>query len=164
MPLQKRLWSLNALATELCIDRRTLAKRLEGLRPSEVKRIGGRTEKRWRLEEVVQHLEKPKARHIDTEAWDGFKQILGQNLFPALAISEGFMGLITGAAVHEFGLSKIEALRLYQFAVLALVRGLCEIVGDEELCFEVPPPLTEMQELGLEEYVRRYCEADETGG
>src|SRR3712207_2717596 len=34
MAMTQRLWSINALATELSMDRRTVAKKLSGVRPS----------------------------------------------------------------------------------------------------------------------------------
>ena len=62
MAMQKKLWSINGLANELEIDRRTLAKRLEGLPPATVKKMGNRTEKRWRLANVLEHFKNPRAR------------------------------------------------------------------------------------------------------
>jgi phage terminase Nu1 subunit (DNA packaging protein) len=54
--MQARLWSLNGLAVELGQDRRTLARKLEGLDPDEEKRQGRRTVRQWRLARVIEHL------------------------------------------------------------------------------------------------------------
>jgi len=40
MAMQSKLWSISGLATELEMDRRTLAKRLEYLAPAEEKNDG----------------------------------------------------------------------------------------------------------------------------
>jgi hypothetical protein len=57
MAMQSKLWTINALSVELGIDRRTLAKRLEHLPPVKVLQVGRRTEKRWRLADVLAHLQ-----------------------------------------------------------------------------------------------------------
>jgi hypothetical protein len=54
--MQARLWSVNALAVELGFDRRSLSRKLEGLRPTEEETKGARTERRYRLAAVFQHL------------------------------------------------------------------------------------------------------------
>lgn len=54
--MQAELWSLNALAVELGRDRRALARDLEGLKPDEVTRKGERTDRKWKLKRVVEHL------------------------------------------------------------------------------------------------------------
>lgn len=59
--MQATLWSVNRLAAELAIDRRTLNKRLEGLEPDEVQSIGNRKSKLYLLARVFEHLSKPAA-------------------------------------------------------------------------------------------------------
>jgi hypothetical protein len=54
--MQSKLWTLNALAVELGHDRRTLARKLEGLAPDDETAHGGRVTRRWRLRRVVEHL------------------------------------------------------------------------------------------------------------
>jgi hypothetical protein len=49
-------WSLNALATELAIDRRSLARRLEGLEPASETTKGTRVERLYKLRDVIAHL------------------------------------------------------------------------------------------------------------
>ncbi len=50
MALQRQFWSINALSTELGLDRRTLAKRLDGLVPAQD------DPKTYRLRDVLTHL------------------------------------------------------------------------------------------------------------
>ena len=54
--MQPDLWTLNRLALELGRDRRALGRDLEGLKPAESIRKGNRTERKWRLRDVVEHL------------------------------------------------------------------------------------------------------------
>jgi len=62
MGMQRQLWSLNALSNELGMDRRTLAKRLQSLPPSETKEYDNRTEKLWHMADVVEHMQRQKTR------------------------------------------------------------------------------------------------------
>lgn len=61
MAMQRKLWSINGLAAELDIDRRTMAKRLEGMTPATTKQVGSRTEKRWHLADVLSHFNNPQS-------------------------------------------------------------------------------------------------------
>ncbi len=54
--MQSRLWTLNALAVELGRDRRSLARALEGLEPDECRQAGSRTDRKYRLVRVIEHL------------------------------------------------------------------------------------------------------------
>ena len=54
--MQSRLWTLNALAVELSRDRRSLARALDGLQPDESRPVGARTERKYRLVRVIEHL------------------------------------------------------------------------------------------------------------
>ena len=59
-------WSINRLACELAMDRRSLARRLEGLAPIEEKKGAKRTERFYRLAAVFAHL----SRTDESEALD----------------------------------------------------------------------------------------------
>jgi hypothetical protein len=55
--MQAKLWTISELATELDVDRRTLAKRLEGLDPDESETDKAQREhRRYRLARVFAHL------------------------------------------------------------------------------------------------------------
>jgi hypothetical protein len=55
--VQAQLWTLSGLAVELAMDRRSLARRLEGLEPDEEdENKAGRVSRKWRMARVVAHL------------------------------------------------------------------------------------------------------------
>jgi hypothetical protein len=57
MAMQAKLWTISELSVELDVDRRTMAKRLEGLEPEEQETDkGGREHRRYRLAAVFAHL------------------------------------------------------------------------------------------------------------
>lgn len=58
-------WTLSGLSVELGIDRRTLAKRLEGLTPASQRRVGKRTERYYRMAAVLEHLANPEGETLD---------------------------------------------------------------------------------------------------
>lgn len=63
-----RLWSVNALSVELGLDRRSLARRLEGLEPAEQKIVGRRTERLYRMRNVFGHLMTADGERLDVNA------------------------------------------------------------------------------------------------
>lgn len=57
MAMQAKLWTVSELSVELDVDRRTMAKRLEGLEPDENETDkAGREHRRYRLARVFAHL------------------------------------------------------------------------------------------------------------
>lgn len=56
MRSSREYWSVSALARELRMDKRTLAKRLEGLEPARERKYANRTEREYALGDVHQHL------------------------------------------------------------------------------------------------------------
>lgn len=55
--MQAELWSISGLATELEVDRKAIARKLEGLQPSETSTDkGGRITRRYRMAAVVRYL------------------------------------------------------------------------------------------------------------
>jgi hypothetical protein len=60
-----KMWSLNALSVELAVDRRSLARRLEGLEPATEKKIGARTERLYRLRDVFHYLGTGETQKLD---------------------------------------------------------------------------------------------------
>lgn len=49
-------WTLSGLATELGLDRRAMARALEGLQPENEKNVGNRTERTYKMAAVVAHI------------------------------------------------------------------------------------------------------------
>jgi hypothetical protein len=55
--MQAQLWTISGLAVELAQDRRSLARRLEGLEPDEESEDkAGRVSRKWRMARVVAHM------------------------------------------------------------------------------------------------------------
>lgn len=115
MGMQRQLWSLNALSNELGMDRRTLAKRLQSLPPSETKEYDNRTEKLWHMADVVEHLQRQKTKPGDRQKpVNGFRMVheegikhflwwLGNEMAPAC----------TGLFKIDYGLDAAKARMLY---------------------------------------------------
>ena len=156
--MTKQLWSINALSVELGTDRRTLAKRLADLPPDEEKAQAGKRVRRWRLARVLEHLSRSPGRSrqedIEAEGCRRFNEILGQVLFPSLVTSRYFTGFFVASMHQDFGLSKPSALRAYQTGALAY--ALAEACKGDTLMFEVPPIISELQEIGPEAYAAKY--------
>jgi len=152
MAMQKKLWSINGLANELEIDRRTLAKRLEGLPAATVKKMGSRTEKRWYLADVLEHFKNPRAKPA-FDPVEEMKEIVGQKMFPTLLCSRAFQNILMHGTHEEMGLTKVQAMRVYQFACVALLWGFSEIHEDEDMVYVVPDHIKEMRDMGLDAYV-----------
>lgn len=125
MAMQSKLWSINALSTELEIDRRTLAKRLAGLPPAESKKVGIRIEKRWRLADVVGHLKKLENRHNGNEAKtapvNGFRMIHHSSIIHFVWWLTNEMGLAWSGAMVEAGLKKAKIKELYKLQYYLMV-------------------------------------------
>jgi hypothetical protein len=153
MAMQKKTWSINALSTELDLDRRTLAKRLDGLAPATEKKVGDRTEKRWHLADVLAHFENPKpADDFIAEQ----KKMVGALMYPALVSAEAFQNIIMHGVHEEIGLTKVQAMRVYQLACVAVLWGFNEIHEDEGIEYAIPDHVKDMQETGLDAYVEKH--------
>lgn len=160
MAMQAELWSINALATEFHMDRRTMAKRLEGLPPVETKKVGKRIEKRWRLNDVVEHLNNPKPDDFDEKLRDATKEYLSKQLYPMIVDNDTFIGTVFKNSLDE-GLSREQALRQYQIASYALIAGICALTEDEDLEFETGQFFEFLQEHGTDYFIEHHWpEAD----
>lgn len=140
--MTKETWSINALAAELDMDRRTLNKRLKGLKPAETKNLGNRTEKRYYLADVVAHLHRPnnpaaERKRLEEQADEGIKYFVGQELFPKLTDAPEFANVVINGTREELGLTKEQAVRVYQLTCFAIVTGLSAGFQDEEMNFEL---------------------------
>ncbi len=143
--MQKKTWSISGLAVELGIDRRTLASKLDGLAPATSKETkGGRVDRRWFLADVLKHLNGDSGPEPDADdALAGFREIIGLNLFPALVDSEYFASVAYNGLQEELNLTPAQAWRGLQIVVMALVYGLSNILGDEDMEFRLPDYLAE---------------------
>jgi hypothetical protein len=138
MSMQPQQWSLSALAVELGIDRRTLAQRLQGVRPVTQKRVGQRIEKRWYLRDVLPYLD-GSASSIDThedlkaEAKEMLKTWTYHDLIPVVIDSPYFVRILTGFLRQEIGLSKRQCVQVYRIAASALLWAISEGFEDQGL-------------------------------
>jgi hypothetical protein len=155
MAMQKKLWSINGLANELGMDRRTMAKRLAGLPPATEKKVGNRTEKRWYLADVLAHLKNPR-RELPDDGLDDFKHMIGKILFPAIIDSKTFGAVIVNGCMDELGIDKAQGLRIYSLVVVALTSALSEIHEDDTMAFAIPDHMMELSKLGPEAYLEKY--------
>lgn len=66
--MQAKLWTISELSVELDVDRRTMAKRLEGLEPDENETDkAGREHRKYRLARVFAHLVDGKSDALDLD-------------------------------------------------------------------------------------------------
>jgi len=158
MAMQRQTWSINALANELQMDRRTLSDRLDGLPPAETKQLANRTEHRWHLADVLEHLENPNASRGIEEAMTGFKEILTKNLYPSIVASRSFGAIISNGLQDELGLTEAQGMRAFQLAGVALSFALCEVLEDDGLDFQIPDFIVEMHELGIDGYLKKHSQ------
>lgn len=49
-------WTISGLAIELNLDRRAMARALEGLEPDQEKKVGKRIERTWKMAAVIAHM------------------------------------------------------------------------------------------------------------
>jgi hypothetical protein len=156
--MQRQTWSINGLSAELQMDRRTLSDRLDGLPPAETKQLANRTEHRWYLADVLEHLENPNASAGIDAAITGFKEILTKNLYPSIVASRSFGAIISNGLQDEIGLTEAQGLRAFQLAGVALSFALCEVLEDDDLDFQVPDFVVELHELGTDGYLKKHSQ------
>jgi len=90
--MEAQLWTINGLAAQLDIDRRTLTKRLRGLRPAATeKRNDGSVVRRYRLNDVLAHLNRvpgtprdPTPLELD-ETWEMLSRLIWRPALPGHA-------------------------------------------------------------------------------
>jgi hypothetical protein len=148
MAMQAQTYSINALANELGKDRRTIARQLQGLPPAETRRVGRRQEKRWRLTDVLKHVDRHRGGKDfggDTfdaryqELSDLTKKFTTEALFPGVITSKPFESALLGWARSEMHYSKAQALDALCAVSLLLIHAICDTLGDQDLKFHVPP-------------------------
>jgi hypothetical protein len=135
---------------------------LRSLPPATVKKVGSRTEKRWYLVDVIEHLKNPAPTQDLDLFMEDFKQMIGHKLFPAILDSKGFGGIIIGSCMDELGISKVQAYRIFELVTVALTYALSEMHEDDDMTYAFPDFVTEMGDLGIEAYLEKY-ESSSTG-
>ncbi len=141
MAMQRQTWSISALSIELKTDRRTMAKRLDGLEPAEIKSIGKRTEKRYYMDDVIKYLNRSKnSDNADAKIErliEQHKQFCTKFLFPSISNSSDFIGTIIGGVTEDMGLSKEDALKIYDYTLIGLMGGMNDFFDTTDLNFEL---------------------------
>jgi len=137
MAMQAELWSINALATEFHKDRRTMAKRLEGLKPAEVKKVGKRTEKRYYLADVVDHLHNPTSTDavFEAEAMKQLQRVVAKWLVPGVLSNDHFIGTLIGN-LEDKGFTREQTLLIYKNFTVSLFSGVSDMFDDEDMHFD----------------------------
>jgi hypothetical protein len=180
MAITSGLWTLNALSVELGVRYRTLGKKLSDLKPDEVEEQAGRQVRRWRLARVVKHLKATDrtivdGAKVDERRIEDHKRLMTEHLFPALTGSRYFLGFYVAFLHEDIGLTKPQALRAYQAAVLAFHYAIGEFfagvdaelagdppsgnIEDHELEVQIPSELRKLCEFGPEAYAVKYWPA-----
>lgn len=151
MAMQKRTWSLNALAVELNTDRRTLAKRLDGLPPAETKIAGNRIENRWHLSDVMEWLNTPRARDFTpaqkkffADAEKKLNEVIVGMIFPGIVSNRFFEGLILNGGMEDVGLTREQAEEMLCFAVTGICYAIEEMVQTPGIEFSFPDSTLEI--------------------
>ena len=136
MAMQVELWSLSALAVEFNMDRRTVASRLKFVPPAEEKTVGKRTEKRWKLIDVVEHLhiapDQLSDEQEDEAIWNRTKQLIGQWLAPSMLSSDRYLGMLI-ASLEKRGYTRVQTLEIYSVASVAVCYGIADVCGDMDV-------------------------------
>lgn len=149
--MQRKTWSVNALAVEFDTDRRTVSKWLQDLPPAESRKIGDRMEKRWYLSDVVNHLQRSKraikrsADDREAEIRRGLNAWIADTLVRALLDSPYFRvyllkGMEDGELIAE------EGERNLSMAVMAITHGLSDVMDEPDIQFNVPPEVIEIMQ------------------
>ena len=153
MAMQRKLWSINALSTELDVDRRTLSRDLRDLEPAQVKRVGTREEKRWLMADVLAHLDlgrEPARRRgrsdrprIDADMVRRFTATITEDLFPV--ILEYFHPLMMTGCAEDCGLTQQQGKKVCGYSVVALSYAIQHALdGDEHMTFSYPEKTMEL--------------------
>lgn len=152
-----QLYSVNALANEFGLDRRTVERRLREVPPAQTTEREGRSERRWYLKDVLPYLAADnKAATQDVDAGELVQLMIGEALFPRLLASSELRTTITGFARRELKLSKPQAILLYQVVAIGIAESLAAAFPNHQLRFAVPAPLSSISELGAEAWCERY--------
>lgn len=141
MSMQRGKWSISALSVELGLDRRTIAKRLEGLRPVSIEN----GVKYYRLDEAIKRLKIGPGKQEDNEHVTRFKDFIFEfvpefygELAPKLTI----------IVKDRSGLPSSEVFRIFEEGFAAVYGVLGKALNEDPLNLKMKYPsfLAELQD------------------
>ncbi len=148
MGMAREARSLNWLSNELKVDRRTLAKRLEGLRPVKEQRVADRVERTWYLADVIAYLQRQETARASGNDQDahtkrivnGIKAFIATEIYPKIIDEQvDLFGGVVLAATTELGMSKADAMCLWVHVALSLAQAIGNGFQDPDMQFSFAP-------------------------
>jgi hypothetical protein len=126
MAMTQKLWSINGLATELNMDRRTVAKKLAAVRPSGL--LNGSPA--WHLTVALEAIQGRRRRHDDEDRQDERSPIEQGMVIGHNAVVYYLPASIAASAV-DCGLSMAKAYELAEKATLAAMKRTIDLAGEK---------------------------------
>lgn len=140
MAMQKQLWSINGLATELGLDRRTLCRRLEGLRPA---KIEGKV-KLYRLQDALSCLDLGSSKNTKgDEVEERTRQFLKEftvDLFDSLC------GPLSLQMRQDIGLPADKTWRIMELLFFWMIFYLGEGLEEKDVQVRLPEVIRDLQD------------------
>ena len=119
--------------------------------PAETHKIGTRIEKRWFLQDVIDHLQDaPKGKRrggrpiVDAEMIERFNQIICHDLFPDVVSCPYFERVMLIGGVEDCGLTEAQSRKVFGLAVVALSHALAHVLNDPDITFNYPASTLEL--------------------
>ena len=133
MAMTPKLWSINALATELGMDRRTVAKKLSGVRPSGT--LNGSPT--WHLTVALEAIQRRSRQRQEEDRSDERPPLLQGMLMGHNAAIYILPASVAASAV-ECGLPMSKAYELAEKVTLATMAGAFDFFGETALAWVNP--------------------------
>lgn len=136
--MAERTWTINGLANEFGLDRRTVTARLKPVTPYSKRTLrNGNVERRFRLKDASPYLTRPAPDH-DREAARSLKLWVAHEFYPAVVQQPEFVRLLTGYCTGALKLSKPQALDVYRTAAGALLVAIQAAFEADDIKCKVP--------------------------
>lgn len=148
---------MGALATEFQWDRRTMAKRLEGLEPAKVKEISNRTEKSYYMSDVLNHLNRARSpKEAKAEYREDIKRYLGDNVFLGITNNPDYVGTLLTGLTQKTGITKHQAIEIYKLVTVSIMAGISSFCEDPDMKFNFEGLQQFLLDKGTDEYVKNH--------
>ena len=142
MAMTPKLWSINGLATELAMDRRTVAKKLSGVRPSGT--INGSPA--WHLTVALEAIQGRRRHKRDDQDPDEERPPLLQGMLIGHNAAIYVLPASAATSAVECGLPMSKAYELAEKVTLATMAGALDFFGDTALAWVNPNGRSRMYE------------------